>query len=424
MPLVSLTVISLSFSVSLAPCALAKQVAGPVEQVQPIVTLSQLQPIHPPVIAPAPLAVSKTNLAAQKKRPAAQAKLQRKAAPADHYRQAMAFKAKGNTNRALVEFLKTTQKNPRQINAFYEQALIFRQQGYLKLADSALEQALRIAKSVSKNPKIKPLNENDLTRIRLFLATIRLEQGNVGSAAEELSRSLGITLSVKQPAAEPTNEPQEEAVAPTTILQSLHPVVEESKEKSRARTQPLTEKQTAAPAAEMASAAQGETQSTEASATSATSQKETAADTTVAELIKEGLAGLKEHIFNPLSILGVPRISMEPENSTAPKKKEKKTRRSFWREPKRKTRQADSTKVEIAKVDESSAGEKSEAKPDTKKEQKNSKKKRPRWWERRLALSPSDEVKAEDTSVSEQETESKKPVTVAIAIPETKKHDE
>lgn len=329
MPLVSFTCASLflASSVCLIPDAVAKQVVGPVEKIQPLITLSQVQTLSPALIPSTPVAAVKTK-PTNAKHASITTRGKKRTAPNDHYRSGLALKAKGNTNRALVEFLKATQKNPRQINAFYEQALIFRQQGYLKLADSSLQQALRIAKTTAKNA-----NSNDLTRIRLLLATVRLEQGNIGSAAEELSRSLGINLTLPGNDKE-TNEIKsaQEQDSPTTILQ-LHPRIEESepkKEKPSKVARVNEDDLWSEPA---------DTKSNQPpnSDTRSEKEKETPADETVATLLKEGFAGLKDHLFNPLSILGIPHISMDSEKAdkTAETKKGKQTRRSLWSEAKR-----------------------------------------------------------------------------------------
>ncbi len=322
--------VSLSSSLALAPHAVAKQIVSPGDKVQPIITLSQLQPLGSPLVQSAVMvpvspktgkALVRNHTFRGRKKPIA----------TDHYQLGLALKAKGNTNKALVEFLKATQKNPRQINAFYEQALIFRQQGYLKLADSSLEQALRIARSSAKTAgkravHPKKFNENDLTRIRLLLATVRLEQGNVGSAAEELSRSLGITLTAPGTNTESGDKSSTDA-SPTTILQ-LHPKVEEIAEKktSRVKTTHINED-------DLWSEPKDSKESKIAAKLE--SEKESAADATVSDLIKEGFAELKDHVFNPLSILGLPRISMDSEKAESGKQKEKQPRRSFWSEAKR-----------------------------------------------------------------------------------------
>lgn len=118
----------------------------------------------------------------------------------------MYFKQKGDKSHALVEFLKATQENPRLTKAFYEQALIFRERGYLKLAQSALEQALAL----------KP----DYHEGRILLATIQIQQGNVGGAMQQLGQSLGISVAPKNS--------EEEELPQSTVLQSLHTLLPEN----------------------------------------------------------------------------------------------------------------------------------------------------------------------------------------------------
>lgn len=344
--------VSLSSSLTLAPYAVAKQITNMGDKVQPVVTLSQLQPLGSSLVPSAVMvpvrpkpgrALAKNQPFRGKKKPLA----------TDHYQLGLALKAKGNANKALVEFLKATQKNPRQINAFYEQALIFRQQGYLKLADSSLEQALRIARSSVKTGgkrtvPTKTFNDNDLTRIRLLLATVRLEQGNVGSAAEELSRSLGITLTVPGTNSDSGDKTAADA-SPTTILQ-LHPKVEEVAEKKprRVTTARVNEEDLWSEPKETKTEDKKETDSKNSKnskdskdskdsivAAKPEPEKESAADATVSDLIKEGFAELKDHVFNPLSILGLPRIAMDADKSESGKQKDKQSRRSFWSETKR-----------------------------------------------------------------------------------------
>lgn len=96
-----------------------------------------------------------------------------------HYEQGLAFKKAGDANRALIEFLQAIKENPRCTKAFYEQALLFRQKGYPKLAESSLCQALAI------DPSFRDA--------RILLAAVRLEAGNTGGAAQELTRSLGLS---------------------------------------------------------------------------------------------------------------------------------------------------------------------------------------------------------------------------------------
>lgn len=96
-----------------------------------------------------------------------------------HYQLGISFKKAGDANRALIEFLQAAKECPRCTKAFYEQALLFRQKGYAKLAESALNQALQI--------------EPNFKDARVLLAAIRLEGGNAGGAAKELSLSLGLS---------------------------------------------------------------------------------------------------------------------------------------------------------------------------------------------------------------------------------------
>lgn len=103
-----------------------------------------------------------------------------KSYPRTHMEKGHYLKQKNDLNGALLEFLKATQTDPHQVKGFYEQALIFRTRGYRKLAESSLEQALAI--------------EPKYNEARVLLATIRLEQGNLGGAVQELTKSLGLDL--------------------------------------------------------------------------------------------------------------------------------------------------------------------------------------------------------------------------------------
>lgn len=98
-----------------------------------------------------------------------------------HFEQGLSFKKAGDNNRALIEFLQAIKENPRCTRAFYEQALLFRQKGYPKLAESSLCQALAV------DPSFRDA--------RILLAAVRLEAGNTGGAAQELTRSLGLPSS-------------------------------------------------------------------------------------------------------------------------------------------------------------------------------------------------------------------------------------
>lgn len=147
-----------------------------------------------------------------------------------HYEQGLAFKKAGDGNRALIEFLQAIKENPRCTKAFYEQALLFRQKGYPKLAESSLCQALAI------DPSFRDA--------RILLAAVRLEAGNTGGAAQELTRSLGLSAShspaqspaQSQPLAATNATPapgqskataKTAAVAPPSVPQSSTPATSE-----------------------------------------------------------------------------------------------------------------------------------------------------------------------------------------------------
>lgn len=146
--------------------------------------------------------------------------LARSTYPRTHYQRGMYFRQKGEIDSALIEFLKATQENPHLVRAFYEQALIFRERGYSKLAESSLEQALAVDPAYQK--------------ARVLLATLRLEQGNIGGAVTELSRSLGIEDSKPastDPAGRQESDRQSEPAQPESglpapaapsLLQVLH----------------------------------------------------------------------------------------------------------------------------------------------------------------------------------------------------------
>ncbi len=164
-------------------------------------------------------------------------------------------------------------------------------------------------------------NANDINRIRLLLATVRLEQGNVGSAAEELGRSLGIALTVPPANSDTTaqrsaNTAQPETSSPTTILQSLHPKIDEPSEYTTNKPKYIADSVPLQTSEKKESAT--------ATADADSPEKENAADATVSDLIREGLAGLKDHLFNPLSILGVARIAPDGEKDRQ-KQEERKT---------------------------------------------------------------------------------------------------
>lgn len=395
----SLASLSSALLFAAAPHAVAKQ--G--ERVDPVITLSQVQSFGNAFVPTVPTSALKRKVAVTNGRKVSA----KRKAPVDHFRTGLALKSKGDTNKALIEFLKASQKNPRQINAFYEQALIFRQQGYLKLADSALEQALRIAKSATKPSKTKNKTQiaaNDLNRIRLLLATVRLEQGNVGSAAEELSRSLGIPLSVKANDAVDSASSSEKD-SPTTVLQSLHPKLEEEEshakvveEKFAAKSEQQVEGKNLEGSKEKEQEPAEKTEQAKANAS-----KESANDATVSELIKDGLASLKDHVLSSFSFFSMPRINMEAEKVATSQKDEsakKKSRRDNRKKEKKPAidtqlarefaNDADENINSTAKVDGMIEDSKEPSKPKT-----ASARKRRSWFEKRLSLSPEIEAKSE-----------------------------
>lgn len=163
--------------------------------------------------------------------------------PQSHYQRGMYLRDKGESERALIEFLKASQENPKLVQAFYEQALIFRERGYLKLAESALEQALAV--------------KADFKQASILLATVRLEQGNLGGAVSELSKSLGLKAPA-QAAADPAVLPEpkgadSEGPAPS-VMQTPHymlaepPPPAEPEPADRAQVQPFAAARPAAPA--------------------------------------------------------------------------------------------------------------------------------------------------------------------------------
>ena len=78
--------------------------------------------------------------------------------PRTHLEKGFYLKQKKDLNGALIEFLNATQENPHLVKGFYEQALIFRERGYRKLAESSLEQALA--------------SKPDYNEARVLLATV------------------------------------------------------------------------------------------------------------------------------------------------------------------------------------------------------------------------------------------------------------
>lgn len=113
------------------------------------------------------------------------------------FERAMAMKKEGNTGGALLELIKVVNANPQMVEAYYQQALIFKEQNLLKLAASRLEQAIAI------DPEFK--------KGRVLLATIAIEQGDVGEAFKQLGKSL-----------EKKTEERPDTKDNTTILQQIH----------------------------------------------------------------------------------------------------------------------------------------------------------------------------------------------------------
>jgi tetratricopeptide (TPR) repeat protein len=132
------------------------------------------------------------------------ARLAAKSYPVNRLQRALYLKQQGKVDQALVELLKCAQENPLQVQAFYEQALIFKQKGYNKLAQSSLQQALAV----------KP----EFRDARVLLASLYLEDGDLSHATKELARSLGLDVD-KRPAALPANG---EALPQATIVQTPH----------------------------------------------------------------------------------------------------------------------------------------------------------------------------------------------------------
>ncbi len=102
------------------------------------------------------------------------ARLVKSSYPSSHFEKGCYFKQQGKLNEALVEFIRATQENPRNLKAFQEQANIFKQQGRIKLAKSALEQALSVSP--------------DNSQMRSFLVQLHFESGNLLGAASEVGK--------------------------------------------------------------------------------------------------------------------------------------------------------------------------------------------------------------------------------------------
>lgn len=131
--------------------------------------------------------------------------------PSTHMQRGFYLKQRGDIDGALLEFLKAVQEDPRNVRAFYEQALIFKQRGYNKLAQSALQQAVAV----------RP----DFRDARMMLASIHLEDGDVTQAARELFGSLGISLGPKvapAPIDAPPAVPKREQPKAPAMIQTPH----------------------------------------------------------------------------------------------------------------------------------------------------------------------------------------------------------
>ncbi len=142
-----------------------------------------------------------------------------------HFENGLKYRRGGDSGRALVDFLKATREDPKLVEAYYEQALIFREKGFHKLAVSRLEQALAIRGQYQK--------------ARLLLATIKLEQGNVSDAVEQLGASLGLpkTSTAMKPDASDEHDNKMLGIPPM-ILQSVHTAMPVAKrnEQNKVRT--------------------------------------------------------------------------------------------------------------------------------------------------------------------------------------------
>ncbi len=131
------------------------------------------------------------------------------------YAKGIDYKRQNDSGRALIEFLKATKEDPENVKAYYEQALIFREKGFYKLATTRLEQALAI------NPSFQ--------RARVLLAALQLEQGNVPDAVHNLGK-MGTALGIPQVQKDRMEEQVETSghhdgeaeESPAMILQSLH----------------------------------------------------------------------------------------------------------------------------------------------------------------------------------------------------------
>lgn len=135
----------------------------------------------------------------------------KRAAARKFFSQSMALKKQGDSGGALIGFLKASREDPTLLDAYYEQAIIFREKGFHKLAASRLEQALAI------KPKFQ--------KARLLLATVKLEQGNVPDAMQELGKTLGLEDGKRKSNEKPQTLKDDEPLPPPMILQALHPAM-------------------------------------------------------------------------------------------------------------------------------------------------------------------------------------------------------
>lgn len=126
------------------------------------------------------------------------------------YKKALQLKSEGNIGSALLELMKAVNNNPLLLDAYYQQALIFKEQGLHKLASSRLEQALAI------DPEFKDA--------RILLATIAIEQGNLHKAFNQLGKSLQNTSK---------NDSDKENETALLALQKENSKVEEQKIESQ-----------------------------------------------------------------------------------------------------------------------------------------------------------------------------------------------
>ncbi|MGD9680294.1 MAG: tetratricopeptide repeat protein [Candidatus Obscuribacterales bacterium] len=157
----------------------------------------------------------------------------RRARAIEFYQSGLSARKSGDRNKALIDLLKATREDPKFVDAYYEQALLFRDQKFHKLAISRLEQALAI------DPQYQPA--------RILLATIKLEQGNVSDAAELLGKTLGIEIARKQ---------TDEEVTPVSVLQTIHEGIPRQARTKTDTTGSARQDQDSAPALEAAAPAQ------------------------------------------------------------------------------------------------------------------------------------------------------------------------